>query len=1441
MNRFWAMAMVVGLLAGPAVGQTNVTVFNFQMKSQTPDWLWLEKCLADQITTDLSQGQGLTVVARDRMQDVAEKIRWAPELAGDAKAMQRIRGELRVNLLVSGTYSLADGQVEITAQIVNVADRQEVFRKTLTGKPEQIIDLQKQMSSELLGWLTKRPPAAILKELPIWTRSIPALKALYEGMDLYDRGRYAEGWLKFRQASREDAAYMEAVYWVGKMYYFMDRYEHARRALERFVYLDATHPRIADAAVEYLHTYETREIDTDTLVKAYARFAERFPNDERIGSDIWLTKPSWAHQKMILRLARDGRYGEAFSLHPKAITWKKFFSPGVWKLPPSISLAMRENALTGKAVPTVVLQGEDPDWLSPVFRKGPDGVEWMSHCWTSDGPCTIRILGAKYRFMDKAAAACGIGTNDRFWLTAPSGHVFKSLRFYPVAKGEDATITISLSQADLGQNLRNTSGEEDDAWKLIGPHSGSLPEAIKGGVLFDALPRTAYLRVNWALVVNDHQESKPVEIQGVRVVAELEAVGAHGALDVWASDYPDYLLAVDGVPTRYGPGLVGPLTPGEHVLTFSPVPGDELHESWSTKVVVEADKVAPVVGRLPWKDGIPWTTQLISTKAGLADNRGLALDLQRTTVWADAEGIFLVWSDGGDLWSSYSRDGKSFTPARKLDLPVSSGWDESFPNLCRDETGRHVLLFYSDRGVRHWSLCYATWSRDFIHWSAPALIKNEVGESVRGTNSNLLPDNRGRLLIAGEPSGRKIPVYSSDDGLRWGWLSSVLLPYSIETDKTTPFSFLYQQDDGSYVLLVAAARILRKEERKIGGPAVVISSGQNVIYQKSGSDTDHSQGGYYVKTLVYRFVSQDAKQWGNPQVLVLPYMFSPTISAISIDGRPCVFLSSRFYGRSGLCDDNYYGVMACIAREVGEDTWEVSPPMCGLWLDTPSVSFSAKWGCIAAYMHSPEYRSYPHPGLGPFIMRGADLWPPGGKKELTKALSLPDFKQYAESIKGRRPHDPLPLSSPVGRLHYYAGFSRSSTYYAASGMDRYESYKESDGVMSPKAQIVTINESGMKASIGLDYATAEDTIPNVVLLDLTGQGNFRNAIRLSFINATNFISSTAINRHYAGLVTLKTGIVEYPAAVMVDEIVGDQQRKLMIRASYSAQAICHFGKKMYRVVIVNEDGNLKLGDRVMPLWNQTSDTLSPWEEEWRELYRGDTVYVETGRPAEDLREIGGPYANSVWQWKRAGSRGFCGHPIQVDDKLYVVNVSADGASAVVEPFTGPTGKLHIDKPLWTCLLIGNKHILRLDGKNEPVDVPADTYRILDYRELKDLTRKNERLSLRWNPGQTVQIHEGRTTGKRIGSPLNGVLTMQQEGREMDISLKWKDVNGAEVRYPNDLNDLQIDLFDASGKRVSSIKSRRWIIPQGMSGEYKAVAAGSLPVEAELPSTTITIK
>ena len=114
------VGLVALLAAEAAAGATlHLAVFNFQMTSNTPAWGWLEKGLADKITTDFTRSRRLSVVARDEMQMLAAKLKWAPEMAlSNAATAARIKKQLRIDYLVTGVYAVADGQVKLTCSPV---------------------------------------------------------------------------------------------------------------------------------------------------------------------------------------------------------------------------------------------------------------------------------------------------------------------------------------------------------------------------------------------------------------------------------------------------------------------------------------------------------------------------------------------------------------------------------------------------------------------------------------------------------------------------------------------------------------------------------------------------------------------------------------------------------------------------------------------------------------------------------------------------------------------------------------------------------------------------------------------------------------------------------------------------------------------------------------------------------------------------------------------------------------------------------------------------------------------------------------------------------------------------------------------------------------------------------------------------------------------------
>ncbi len=932
MNRPSYIPFLLVLAAAAPVGAAlsrnpaPVAVFNFQLTTADPNgqWRWLEKFLSDQITTDFHASGAVAVVARDRMQLLAQELGWVPEMATrDPARMQRIQKGLKITHLVSGVCGVRGEALEIVGQIVDVRTRRELYRKKLTGRTADVLTLQKRLSADLLSWFTKRPVRLILPNLPVWTRSIPAARALYEGMDLYDQGRYHEAWLKFRQSSREDPAYVEAVYWVGKMYYFMYRYDHARRALERFVYLDPFHPRLGDAMVEYLHTCEGGEVPAERLLKIYADLGRRFP-----GAKVWeggmqmalarMDMDEWTRHKSAMLLAQLGRHAEALKMRYPATP---AFRESTWRPFPTEQILLH-HARTGEVVRQDMLRRDAYPINHAVisFPRGPRAS------LTGKMRKPVRLVGKRQHKLDKWATFDPDHAYDTLYLVAARGHVFKSLRCYPLVDEAAGTMELTLRTPGRG-------------WRINPPRRVDLAEARRTGVSAGKLPRTGIVVVFCIVRVAD--DAGPVFFRGWRVAAEMEKVGPIGTLDVWCRDTNRYRVDVDGAFGRWHDGIVGPLAPGRHTVRLSPIDANCPYGEWTTTATVAAGEITRVAGRLPLKRGTPWSAWTVAGVEPSYPGYDLRVYKRETgvTIQADDEAVRLVWNRRGDLWSAVTRDGLRFSPPRKLHLPVSSSWLEQDPRLLRDESGRFVLFFASDREARHRTRTYLSWSRDFVHWSAPTMV-GHVGTS-------LIQDSRGRFLCA-VPAERRVWVLASREGYRWERLGSLDLGAG---NRYAWSAVLRQRGRGQYELFVAGMR-------------------------RGGDEKG--------RAFVARSVSGDARSWPAPEILERCDTM-PRLAAVHAEGRSVVlaYWFSHVHGKTSSC-------RSVLFAEGRDGAWRRSAAAAGVLCGYASLAHHRRWGYLIAWSH-PHARegTWASRGAGPFLLRGPSLEPILGERPVPRPRTGP--------------------------------------------------------------------------------------------------------------------------------------------------------------------------------------------------------------------------------------------------------------------------------------------------------------------------------------------------------------------------------------------------------------------------------------------------------------------
>ncbi|MBN2583732.1 MAG: tetratricopeptide repeat protein [Planctomycetes bacterium] len=669
-------ATAKGNLSRPRTKDTVVAAFNFQMKNGTPAFLWIEKALADRMITDIFRSQRVQVVQRDTMQRVAETMKWTPELMESAESLDAVRQHVRPEYLISGTYDVVNNALSMTAVIIDMQSHQEVARRSVAGSVNQVLDLIRELSAEVLAWLVEGKPDQLLTTLPAWTRSIPATRALYEGVDLYDHGRYAEAWRLFRQASREDAGYVEARYWVAKMYYFMNRFDHARRGFEEFLYHSPDHPRVGDALREGVHSFESSGANAELLLQLYEKLENTHGNAKVMTSSEQSAR-NWLRSKRENLLKHLDPCGESAAL-----------DHGLY------GQAMRGADIAALKTRHLLVTGEPLDTLENLRYKF-DETPRSYLCGA----------GASYREKaDKYLASYPVW----YTLVAAKRMVLDSVTVFAKTKPHaEGDVTVAIGHVLYGG--------------VFAKKTESMKVAREKGVTL-----TGFLPSQWLQVKVSHRSTVLVEELELSARARKPET-AVGAIRTACLSPTDYVVRIDDQVAASGNEIVGFVPVGRHTVTLMPSDDERasLYEPWQTTVEVLEGKATEVVGCLPWKKDIPFASwrnvRLLARDYALPSNPGDDVLPEPPAVYLDNDCIRIVWSHGDDLWISQSSDGDTFSAPRRIDTPVSSAWRESNPRMLRDETGRSFLIFESNRDILHQKRSYVSWSRDSAHWSNPAM------------------------------------------------------------------------------------------------------------------------------------------------------------------------------------------------------------------------------------------------------------------------------------------------------------------------------------------------------------------------------------------------------------------------------------------------------------------------------------------------------------------------------------------------------------------------------------------------------------------------------------------------------------------------------------------------------------------------------------------------
>ncbi|MGB2822855.1 MAG: hypothetical protein WBF17_17870 [Phycisphaerae bacterium] len=305
------------------------------------------------------------------------------------------------------------------------------------------------------------------------------------------------------------------------------------------------------------------------------------------------------------------------------------------------------------------------------------------------------------------------------------------------------------------------------------------------------------------------------------------------------------------------------------------------------------------------------------------------------------------------------------------------------------------------------------------------------------------------------------------------------------------------------------------------------------------------------------------------------------------------------------------------------------------------------------------------------------------------------------------------------------------------------------GLKSPKAAL--LQETG-PVRVALDAETAGGEL-NVVRVDTTGTGSFKAAVVIKSAVRKSGSTST-YGRIGPQVVEVRRGDRTVPVTVFGHYHGGGSSISGGVGLSVAAEGSCAFGNTTRKVRIVDGDGNLSFGDVAKPPFTAAS-------------LRGKADMVFVADKDGQFAAVGDPPA-------------LLGQPVQVDGAWYIVSV--DGLKVSAAASTAGTAKVTVGAAKWLCTLAGEKYFLTVSGGREPVELPADSYRVQRYR----LSAAEEQPGLRgptiygYQSEKAVDLPAGRTTRLGIGSPIRATIAATKNGGNVQFSLSQTDAAGSRI-------------------------------------------------------------
>ena len=258
----------------------SLAIVPFYNASSDPSLNWLSSSLSETLSTDIGQSQRVRLVSPSRLQQALRDLHISPQSQLDLSTLTRIADFTSATTVVYGQYSKFGDQIRINATVYDLKNDRNFDLKADVPNEKELLSGLDSLASQVRGNLSTDPD--VLKDLKghaqyVLTKSIPALRAYDEGLQLSRAGKDQDAAKKFEEAVAEDPGFALAYSKLALSYQSLGFDDKADMASRRAVTLSDNLPAQEKYRIEANHAVITN--DTAKGIAAYEKLTQANPDD----------------------------------------------------------------------------------------------------------------------------------------------------------------------------------------------------------------------------------------------------------------------------------------------------------------------------------------------------------------------------------------------------------------------------------------------------------------------------------------------------------------------------------------------------------------------------------------------------------------------------------------------------------------------------------------------------------------------------------------------------------------------------------------------------------------------------------------------------------------------------------------------------------------------------------------------------------------------------------------------------------------------------------------------------------------------------------------------------------------------------------------------------------------------------------------------------------